>query len=519
MPDVDLARFSADPIICMVIGMVCLALIMVFEDDFDEAEARALVSRNNAFETMRAILSTSLETYRGYQKGRVDINGMPIPKRRRSVTGFNWERARACILADYLGPQPTFNDRTFERHFRITRSIFEEVSLVCGQMDRFFRETIEVAKRTRGIDPNAKILFALQMLANGTSPSAHQAYYQMGETTAREALKKLAWCIANSCALRGQFFRSMTRTDARNASDLHKRKHGVEGMIGSLDCMHIGWKNCPVAWQGAYTSGKEGHPTLVLEAMADHNLFFWHASFGWAGTLNDLNIWEGSDLYREFLDGTWSERVDFPFSINGQDFNKLYVLVDGIYPELARFVKPLMEPTLRHEKAYSRWQEASRKDIERTFGVYQRKFHIVVKRVELHFKENIKDIVMATIILHNMMVAYRISCNEEEREDWYEPVENADNIAVHSDPDRDTLDRRRANTDEHAALTNAFYTGLGTNYAAEAQAAADRELPYHYQLVQERWANLRSHDGFARLHDAITAEVVRNTQARAVANA
>jgi hypothetical protein len=53
MPDVDLACFSADPIICMVIGMVCFALIMVLEDNFYKAEARLLMSCNTAFETMQ----------------------------------------------------------------------------------------------------------------------------------------------------------------------------------------------------------------------------------------------------------------------------------------------------------------------------------------------------------------------------------------------------------------------------------------------------------------------------------
>jgi len=37
-------------------------------------------------------------------------------------------------------------------------------------------------------------------------------------------------------------------------------------------------------------TGKEGMPTLVLEAMSDFNLWIWHASFGFAGVLNDLNI-------------------------------------------------------------------------------------------------------------------------------------------------------------------------------------------------------------------------------------
>jgi hypothetical protein len=50
-------------------------------------------------------------------------------------------------------------------------------------------------KRTLGICPDAKILCALQMLANGTSPLAHQNYYQMGETTARDAMKRLCRVI------------------------------------------------------------------------------------------------------------------------------------------------------------------------------------------------------------------------------------------------------------------------------------------------------------------------------------
>jgi di/tricarboxylate transporter len=40
MPNSDLAHFGADPIIAMVMGMVFLALIMVLEDDVDNADAR-----------------------------------------------------------------------------------------------------------------------------------------------------------------------------------------------------------------------------------------------------------------------------------------------------------------------------------------------------------------------------------------------------------------------------------------------------------------------------------------------
>jgi hypothetical protein len=91
--------------------------------------------------------------------------------------------------------------------------------------------------------------------------------------------------------------------------------------------MHVPWKNCLVAWQGTH-SDKAGFPALVLEAMAAHNMWFWHAAFRWPGTLNDINIWNGLPLHEEFT-SRWGMSVDFPFSIGDCSFTKLFVLVDG----------------------------------------------------------------------------------------------------------------------------------------------------------------------------------------------
>mmetsp|Transcript_251 Transcript_251/g.370 ORF Transcript_251/g.370 Transcript_251/m.370 type:complete len:119 (+) Transcript_251:109-465(+) len=68
----------------------------------------------------------------------------------------------------------------------------------------------------------------------------------------------------------------MNRADARKLSDLHFFHHGVPGMVGSLDCMHVCWRLCPKAWHGAYQGAKKV-PTIILEAVADYNLFLWHS--------------------------------------------------------------------------------------------------------------------------------------------------------------------------------------------------------------------------------------------------
>ena len=40
--------------------------------------------------------------------------------------------------------------------------------------------------------------------------------------------------------------------------------HGFPGMLGSLDCMHWEWQNCPVALKGQFTRGDIGVPTIML---------------------------------------------------------------------------------------------------------------------------------------------------------------------------------------------------------------------------------------------------------------
>ena len=89
------------------------------------------------------------------------------------------------------------------------------------------------------------------------------------------------------------------------------------GFLGCLvhwiACM-LHWKNCPITYQGAY-QGKEKFSKLGLEAITDHNLWFWHTAFGFAGSCNDLNILDVSPLHQQFLDGLHSN-IDFKFTID-----------------------------------------------------------------------------------------------------------------------------------------------------------------------------------------------------------
>ena len=67
------------------------------------------------------------------------------------------------------------------------------------------------------------------------------------------------------------------------------------------------------------------------------------------------------------------DEIDFQFTIGGEEFQQLWLLVDGIYPPLSRFVKPISVPIGDTEALFSMWQEAKQKNVERFFGVFKKK--------------------------------------------------------------------------------------------------------------------------------------------------
>ena len=149
-----------------------------------------------------------------------------------------------------------------------------------------------------------------------------------------------------------------------------------------------------------------------MEAICDYNLFLWHVSYGYAGTLNDLNILNLSPLLDRLVDGSFVELEEeagvVPYSISEEEFDKCFLLVDGIYPKYSRFVKGIKEPISPEETTFTTWQESARKDIERAFGVLKGMWQYLDRPIHSHDLNHISARVTTCVILHNMLVSDRI---------------------------------------------------------------------------------------------------------------
>jgi hypothetical protein len=134
--------------------------------------------------------------------------------------------------------------------------------------------------------------------------------------------------------------------------------------------------------------------------------FFWHASYGYAGCLNDINILNLSPFLERLVDGEMDAAAHSvgaaPFTIAGEEFDLVFVLVDGIYPRYSRFVQGIKSPIGDEEKLYTAWQESARKDIERAFGVLKGQFQWVERPIHLHNLDQIGNRMTTCLLLHNI---------------------------------------------------------------------------------------------------------------------
>ncbi|XP_030936345.1 uncharacterized protein LOC115961509 [Quercus lobata] len=238
---------------------------------------------------------------------------------------------------------------------------------------------------------------AIRMLDYGVSTDFTDEYIRIGETTTIKCLKKFVKAVVSIFS--EEYLRSPNNNDIARLLAVGQHR-GFPGMLGSIDCMHWKWKNCPSKWKGQYI-GHTLDPTIILEIVVLYDLWIWHAFFELPRSHNDINVLEWSSVFSELAEGR-APLVNY--SINGNNYSMGYYLVDGIYPSWAIFVKTIPAPQNRKIQHFASAQEAVRKDVERSFGVLQARFAIVCGPARFSHLETFKDIMMACIILHNMIV-------------------------------------------------------------------------------------------------------------------
>ena len=92
------------------------------------------------------------------------------------------------------------------------------------------------------LSPLQKCTGAIRVLAYRTSVDAHDEYLRMSETVTKDALIKFVEGVI-SC-FREECLRRPNQDGLERLLHIGEER-GFPGMVGSIDCMHWEWKNCP----------------------------------------------------------------------------------------------------------------------------------------------------------------------------------------------------------------------------------------------------------------------------------
>ncbi|XP_012834538.1 PREDICTED: uncharacterized protein LOC105955367 [Erythranthe guttata] len=309
------------------------------------------------------------------------------------------EAGAVLLKNDYFGENPTY-DTQFRRRFRMIRDLFQRIRRALKEHSTSWKKSYDSTGR-QSFTSYQKMCASIQFLGYGTSADSFDQYFRIAQSTLIRFVKKICRHIVK---VFGEIY-------LRNPNSEHIEKllqvaesRGFPGMLGSLDCMHWEWKNCPTAHAGAYR-GRNKKCTIILEAVASHDTWIWHAFFGLPGTNNDVNVLQKSTLFQALTNGT---SIPVNYSIKGRNYDVGYYLADGIYPKWSTLVQSIRVPKCAKETYFVQKHESYRKDVERAFGVLQARFAIIRGAARFWNKKDLHDVMFACIIMHNMIV-------EEER--------------------------------------------------------------------------------------------------------
>lgn len=177
--------------------------------------------------------------------------------------------------------------------------------------------------------------------------------------------------------------------------------------------------------KGQYHNPKAGKlATVQVEAVSDYNLYCWKVYSSRPGTNNDLTVLDSSTLVTSILNGTRKMKLSQGYKNDGEVKNwYLYYLTDGIYTNWSIFVKPYQSPKNMKELAMSRAQEGQRKEVERLFGTLQGRFRILRHEFHEWRDESLIEILETCLILHNMLVQFRLNgMLENEADEFGDPI-------------------------------------------------------------------------------------------------
>jgi hypothetical protein len=208
--------------------------------------------------------------------------------------------------------------------------------------------------------------------------------------------------------------------------------------IGAIDCSHVKIQSVGRENAEIYRNRKQFF-SLNVQTVSDAELKIQDIVTRWPGSAHDAHIFRNSVLCASMSMGNFGNGV---------------LVGDSGYPIKPYLITPLLNVRNRAENLFNESQIRTRNVVERSYGVWKRRFPALAMGLRLKL-DTTQAVVVATAVLHN------IACNENEPEP---PVNEHEEAAIEivnnvGDDDQNEI-RGQANNNTRYNLINNYFGTL-----------------------------------------------------------
>ncbi|CAI6357920.1 unnamed protein product [Macrosiphum euphorbiae] len=283
-----------------------------------------------------------------------------------------------------------WRDDEFFNRFRLSKNTVRFIVDLIG--DRICSRT----DWNNAVSPEDKVLLTLRYYATGSMLIVCGDFIGIHKSTASRIVKLVSHNIA---ILRPQFVNS-----PNNENDLKKVKQDFYNIakfptvIGALDCTHVKIKS-PGGDNAEVYRNRKNFFSINVQTICDANLKIQDIVARWPGSSHDSTIFNNSEIRRKLEIGEMRDCVLVADSGYAQR-NYVMTLVGSPNTVIDRASGIYEEAVAKYNESLIR----TRNTVERSYGVWKRRFPIIATEINVKNTSS-QSIIVATAVLHN------IACN------------------------------------------------------------------------------------------------------------
>ncbi|XP_031348100.1 putative nuclease HARBI1 [Photinus pyralis] len=274
------------------------------------------------------------------------------------------------------------DDLNFLKRFRLTKQATMSVlELIENQLE--FENDLN-----NSVSPINQLLTTLLFYASSSHQINVGDYMCMNQSTVSRIVKKVSQQIA---ALRNQFIQ-MPTTPEEIISTQNKfyRVARFPRVIGCLDGTHVKIRS-PGGEDSEVYRNRKSYFSINVQLVCDSDLKISNIVARWPGSAHDATIFNNSRLKTLFEAG---------------HFRSAIMLGDSGYGLKQYLLTPLLNPITRPQQLYNESHIRTRNCIERTNGVWKRRFPVLCYGLRCEMETGL-TIIVATAVLHNIAINMR----------------------------------------------------------------------------------------------------------------